>query len=1441
MHRSAFKLAVILALVAMSSFAHAGYDERESPPDLFCEAGKTAGSNPAFGGKPISLLSGMETFAPSTDLTIGTLFPIRVTRSYNSKTSYDSPLGYGWAINYDKRLYTYADNSVTVRRECGGKRRFTWSVAGYIGQTGDTGTLVQNEDGTFTYTDKNGETEKYDARGRLMSMADAKGNSLAFTYSADTRDSLWGLQPFNLDQNNPLIVAYDYHLSKIEEKDASGSLTGVSVTFAYDLSTGRLNGISDSAGRSVAYGHDSIGNLTTATGPNTNATYGYTDTANKHVLTAIDEGNGQYVNTYDPSGRVTKQTHGTGEIDFTYNVPYQKTTMTTLIKDGSGNLLNTRTRTVEFDTNGMVAKVTDTYGNTTTYIRDSNTWVLAEIKTELSTGITTTTAYTYDSKGNTLTKTEALGTPIEKTVTYTYDPTFNGVETTTVQSVVNLEIVSIVSNSYDPANDNLLSTTESGLRGDGTPYSYTTTYTYNANGKIATIDGPRTDVNDITTYTYDPVTGFLTAMTQPVIGTTIYSNHDVLGNPQTVTDPNGNSTIYTYDTIGRVTTVRAPGDTNSSQYFYVAGGCQSCGGANKIDHITLPERNTIWYTYDAMGNLSSITDSLNNTINYTYDSEGNKLTEQIKDPSGALQKTLSYSYDALNRLTKITNPDSSYTQYAYDSHGNRTSLRTPNAQLTTYAYDALSRLTSVTQPGTVVIGYGYNANNNLKAVTNANNNTTTYKYDDKGRVYQVISPDTGTTTYSYDPAGNMVSKTDAKGVTSSNIYDALNRLTNINFPSDPAVVYAYDACPNGKGHLCSMTDAAGITVYEYTPKGQVKKETKTIDGNQYVTQYSYDMNMNLKTVMYPSGRVVSYTLSNDKVIAVLNDAANLATNIQYKPFGGMSLLTYGNGLAGTIGYDNQYRVTGITAGTVMNLSFSQYDANGNITAINNVLDPTKNKSFAYDALDRLTSGTGSWGSLSWTYDGVGNRLTEGANSYTYTPGTNRLSSANGLSYDFDNNGNTTAEGARAFTFNQKRRLIRVTDAGVTKGEYTYNGKGQRAKKTVSGITTVFHYNLDDQIIAESDASGNITAEYIYLNSAPLAKIAGGNVFFFHNDDRDTPQKMTDSTGAVVWSAEYKPFGEVTIDPSSTITNNIRSRGEYYDAETGLLYNYFRDRNPVDGHYLEADPIGILGGTNHLYATLGNNPINFIDPLGLARSGGESTSYFWGDCSADETAECAASCAEQNKEIESCKWKYSFRNTIRNGEVVPAIYKLPNGMSCSCKDKEDPPQCKPIPFIIPGGAPGPIGGPAPAGACFVSGTLVHTSTGVKPIEQIQLGDVVLAWNEATSQNEFRRVVSLIVGIRRDMVKLYLESEDAPLIASTNHKFFVQGKGWVMASDLAVGDILLDKNSMPVRVKKAEKVLCPDEVKVYNLEVEGLHDYYAGPTGVLTHNKGLKDPW
>ena len=508
----------------------------------------------AFAGKPISLVAGVEIFK-RTDLTLGSILPLSIERNYNGKTSYDSPLGYGWAFTFDKRLYTYPDGSVIVRHGYGKKRKFehydlngtgplvvildrpTSSGGGgfMLPIVDNTISLAVNDDGTYTITTKHGDKEYYDTFGRLAKMEDTNGNALIFYYELDVRSPLWGILPANISQTSPLIVAYDYRLSRIEEQDVSGSLTNRYVLFHYEGSTGRLTDIVDSTGRTVSYTHDNLGNLTGVSGPAGSATYGYADANGAHRMTSADEGSGAYVNSYDDKGRVITQTHGNGTIGIYYLTPFMRTSVKATIKDGSGNTLNTNARTVEFDTRGHITKNTDVNGNVTFYSSNIYGDPVAEQHWE-NTGSTLErrylTNYSYDDYANLIEKDEAIGTPSARTTAYTYDPVFNFVSTVTTASVVIETQANIVTNSYDDKG-NLLSTSEAGLSGDGTPYTYVTAYTYYPNGKLWTIDGPRSDVQDVTTIAYTSQ-GDIQSITRPLIGTTNYSNHDALGNPQTV-------------------------------------------------------------------------------------------------------------------------------------------------------------------------------------------------------------------------------------------------------------------------------------------------------------------------------------------------------------------------------------------------------------------------------------------------------------------------------------------------------------------------------------------------------------------------------------------------------------------------------------------------------------------------------------------------------------------------------------------------------------------------------------------------------------------------------------------------------------------------------------------------------------------------------------------
>ncbi|MDY6839804.1 MAG: RHS repeat-associated core domain-containing protein [Thermodesulfobacteriota bacterium] len=198
-------------------------------------------------------------------------------------------------------------------------------------------------------------------------------------------------------------------------------------------------------------------------------------------------------------------------------------------------------------------------------------------------------------------------------------------------------------------------------------------------------------------------------------------------------------------------------------------------------------------------------------------------------------------------------------------------------------------------------------------------------------------------------------------------------------------------------------------------------------------------------------------------------------------------------------FDQAYRLTDLDAGSLQSLDYT-LNAVGNITAITDNLDPARNQTFGYDDLDRLTSATGVYGTMGYTYDKVGNRLTKTLDaqidSYVYDTGTNRLSQitgANPQTFSFDANGNTIFIDSKALIYNQNNRLIQATENSTTLAEYVYNGNGQRVKKAAGGDTTIYHYDYLGNLIGESTPSGGFVAEYVYLNNMRLSAIAAQEI------------------------------------------------------------------------------------------------------------------------------------------------------------------------------------------------------------------------------------------------------------------------------------------------------------------------------------------------------------
>ena len=168
-----------------------------------------------------------------------------------------------------------------------------------------------------------------------------------------------------------------------------------------------------------------------------------------------------------------------------------------------------------------------------------------------------------------------------------------------------------------------------------------------------------------------------------------------------------------------------------------------------------------------------------------------------------------------------------------------------------------------------------------------------------------------------------------------------------------------------------------------------------------------------------------------------------------------------------------------------------------------------------------------------------------------------------------------------------------------------------------GVTTVI-YTSTDLAGNTATATQNIYVSYSSIVGGGTGGGSGGTttppptgggatvtseaVYWHHNDHLGTPQALTDINGTKVWEMSQTPFGIATVneDPDGdglTVTNNFRFPGQYFDAETGLNYNYFRTFDPALGRYTQSDPIGLDGGMNTFGYVLGD-PVNLVDIGGL---------------------------------------------------------------------------------------------------------------------------------------------------------------------------------------------------------------------------------------------------
>ncbi|MDR3415975.1 MAG: RHS repeat-associated core domain-containing protein [Nevskia sp.] len=745
---------------------------------------------------------------------------------------------------------------------------------------------------------------------------------------------------------------------------------------------------------------------------------------------------------------------------------------------------------------------------------------------------------------------------------------------------------------------------------------------YTAWGQPQTIDGPRTDVSDVTTIAYYAANAGCTAtscpagqihtVTDALNHVTTYTSYDGNGRPLTYTDVNNVQTTLSYYPRGWVKTVTAGsnqtgGGQTTSLAYWPTGLLQQINYPNGlVRSLFYNAAHQLTDVYDQPVGSGNTAPASANHIHYTPDAMGNITLVNVYDTSGNMVQTHQRQYNSLNQLYKdIGAYSGEVTQYGYDSNGNLQNVTDPLLHVTTNWYDALNRLNKITDPNTKNTLFGLNALDQTTSVTDPRSLTTSYTIDALDDLSKTVSPDSGTTQQTqFDGAGNALSATDAKGQTTTYKYDALNRLTLITRSDKSTIAYTYDqsdsAHGSGIGRRTSMTDPTGSTNWTYDAWGNITKKVAKVGAVTQTTSWGYDAATGLLTSMTtPSGKVVNYTWTNGLITALNLGSASLVSNIVYQPFGGPKSWGLGNGETDTRSIDQDGRPSGDPLDSVIG-----YDTASRVNAWtlgnNNAL--TGSRGFGYDNLDHLNSYTGTGGPISYGYDANGNRNTQTVNgtttTFTVDPASNRLSNkkvgTTTTNFAYDTNGSLTTDGIGTFTYDVSGRISGYSH-NLTFAAYVYDGLGERNRKGV-GATTIFAYDLQGHLIGEYNGSGTLTEETIYLGDMPVAVVNSSATYYVHADYRNAPRQIDNASKTPVWEWDPTPFGD-NQPTLATLTYNLRYPGQYYDVESTASNNLFRDYYSGWGRYLQSDPIGLAGGIN-TYAYVGGNPLTYTDPLGL---------------------------------------------------------------------------------------------------------------------------------------------------------------------------------------------------------------------------------------------------
>ena len=1093
----------------------------------------------------------------------------------NEKTYYFSSDGKLTQINnkFGKSIFlTYNDDCIeTISSADGRSLTFTKGTNGKIASVTDhTGrTLFYEYDSNgnlIGYTNPLGNSQSYgynSGSNLISSISDFKGNTIT-TITYDQENRVQSLKEYDLTYN------YVYLLNNVVRRtDIDGTWD-----FTYN-DQGQVVSIKDPSGKTSAKSFDDKGNMTSKTDFRGNTT--------NYVYDDLD----RVISITDPLGNVTLFTYfsGTTLVD-TKSDP--DGIITKYEYNSDGLLLRTYLAygtadevVVEntYDINGDLVSTQDPNGNTITYTYDAAGRKLSESKDGKiityeydSLGRLTKTTYpwggthesTYDSLGNKLTDIDPMGNVTK----FSFDE--NGNLVSTMDKLGNT-----TTSEYDDKN-RIVKVTDA--------LGNTQSFSYDAKGRPLTIIN-RDGVAKTFEYNYQGLP--LKIVTN---GVQQIFTYDENGNRLQKIDSQGNTTQSQYDANNRLTSKSGPSGTVAN-YQYDSNG--------RVLSIQSPGTDiSITRTYDALGRLIAVGDSLGDVKSMTYDANNNLIFET--DANG---NTTSYEYDAFNRRIKKTAPDGSWKSYRYSDKGVVDQITSSNGNITTYTHDENGRIIFSTDArGTYQLSY--DKNSNIISRTDPNDNVTLYEYNALNQKIKEIFPDGSIITYSYTPEGNILSKIDRNGNITTFEYNGLGLLTKRDYPGFNDDVFTYD----GEGRLLTANNLNVNISYDYDAEGRLIKET--VNGQEI--NYTYDLNNKTTQIIYPGGRVITNAFDVRGRLAQISSPieGNIVT-LNYQLNNQLLKVQYKNGSVIDYSYvdGNPETVSNKNSSDFNFLNYQLiYDDQGQIKNENRSDDPAKSMAYDYDNLGRLIkieTGTPVSHVDSYSLDAVENITSLNGDSRSINS-LNQYNSINGKNYTYDQAGNLTEDSIRRYEYDSMNRLVKVTNKGT--GDvvtYTYDAKGRRYSKTTSAGTVFFFYDQMGRLI-ETQEDGSTKATYVVgERPAIFSMTQAGDTYYFHQDIRGSVVKITDSAGNVVESYQYDAYGNTHFFDANglpvlgTQIGSIHGfTGAVYDAETQWYYMYNRYYSPNLGRFTSVDPSGYSEGGN-LYVYSMADPANRLDAFGLS--------------------------------------------------------------------------------------------------------------------------------------------------------------------------------------------------------------------------------------------------